>query len=112
MNEAQLQDAVIDLCRVYGVLVAHFRPARTATGWRTAVGGDGKGFPDLVLVGRRGVLYRELKSETGQPSLDQCAWLDALHEAGEDASVWRPSDWPHHIEQELAAISGRRKATA
>lgn len=112
MNEAQLQDAVIDLCQLYGLKVAHFRAARTERGWRTPVGADGAGFPDLVIVGRNGVLWRELKSDLGRVRAEQFAWLDALHDAGEDATVWRPTDWPDHIEAELAALAGRRKATA
>lgn len=112
MTEAQLQDAVIDLCRLYGLKVAHFRPARTDRGWRTPVGADGAGFPDLVIVGRNGVLWRELKSDRGYLSHEQQAWLCVLTAAGGDTAVWRPCHWPDHIEAELAALAGRRKATA
>src|SRR5258705_9090381 len=59
MSEEELLTAVLQLCRVLGLRTAHFRPARTEKGWRTPVSGDGKGFPDLIIVGSQ-VLAREL----------------------------------------------------
>jgi hypothetical protein len=50
------------------------------------------GFPDLVLVGRRGLLFRELKRETAQPTAKQREWLDSLAAVGADTGLWRPSD--------------------
>ena len=94
MTEAELQDAVIDCAHLFGWQVAHFRPARTQQGWRTPVAADGKGFPDLVLVGLR-VAFIELKSDKGKISGDQQRWLTALgeHSANVDVTVWRPCDW-------------------
>lgn len=92
MSEADLLANVLDRARWLGVAAAHFRPARTKAGWRTAVAGDGKGFPDLVLVGPGGVLYRELKAEAGRLEPAQKRWRDALQAAGADWAVWRPSD--------------------
>jgi hypothetical protein len=60
--------------------------------WRTAVAGDGAGFPDLVLVGEPGVLFVELKSAKGRLSEDQKGWIAAL-EPHVDTMVWRPADW-------------------
>lgn len=105
--EADLQSAVIDLARFHGCIVAHFRAARTAKGWATPVAADGKGFPDLVIVGT-GVLYRELKSDRGYLSREQQAWLCALTAAGQDADVWRPADLHNgRIPTELARLAGR-----
>lgn len=92
MSEEDLLGAVLDMAAVHGVRTAHFRAAKTAQGWRTPVQGDGKGWPDLVLVGAGGVLFRELKSAAGSPSEEQRAWLVALNVAGQDANVWRPVD--------------------
>jgi hypothetical protein len=92
VTEAAFQTSVIDLARVTGWMVAHFRPARTEQGWRTPVAADGKGFPDLVLVRER-VIFAELKSDTGRLSDDQHAWLAALEAAGVEAYVWRPDDF-------------------
>lgn len=35
VTEAQFQAAVVDLARLAGWRVAHFRPARTSHGWAT-----------------------------------------------------------------------------
>lgn len=93
MTEDQLLSNVLELCTRLGLRTAHFRPARTAQGWRTPVQGHGKGFPDLVVVGPGGVLYRELKSDRGSLTADQREWLTALTAAGVDADVWKPAHW-------------------
>ena len=89
LSEAQLQARVIDLARLRGYRVAHFRPARTAQGWRTPITGH-PGFPDLVIAKDGRFLAIELKSSTGRPTRDQLSWLDAL---GEHGRLWRPDDW-------------------
>jgi hypothetical protein len=93
-SEKTFTAKVIELARGYGWKVAHFRPARTAKGWRTAVQGDGAGFPDLVLV-KKFVVFAELKTATGKPSEEQMEWKRRLQVAGELAYTWRPSDWPY-----------------
>ncbi len=92
MTEADFQRQIIDLARLHGWKVAHFRPARTEQGWRTPVSADGKGFPDLVLVRGR-VLFVELKSAKGRLTYEQHEWLDALTRAGAEVHVWRPDDF-------------------
>lgn len=82
MTEKQLLESVRDLCKLYGLLVYHtHRSDRSEAG-----------FPDLVIVGAGGVLFRELKSQTGKATPDQTKWLDRLREAGADAALWRPTD--------------------
>lgn len=105
ISEDDLQKTVLDLCRLLHVRVAHFRPARTDRGWRTPVAGDGAGFPDLVLVGPSGVLWRELKTQKGTISSDQLDWLADLQRAGADAGIWRPSDLVGTVRRELEAIA-------
>jgi VRR-NUC domain len=93
VSEAELQSAVIELAQMLKWRVMHQRPGLTQSGhWRTATQGDGKGWPDLVLVRDR-VLYRELKSARGTLSVEQQDWIKALKRAGADVDVWRPSDW-------------------
>lgn len=106
MSEDDLLKAVLDMARVFGIMSAHFRPAQTKRGnWVTAVQGDGKGYPDLTLVGPGGVLFRELKSAKGTCSPEQGTWLASLIAAGVDAAVWRPDDLKSgRIERELRAI--------
>lgn len=94
MTEADWQTQVLDLARLYGWRVAHFRPARTEHGWRTPVAADGKGWPDLVLVHPdKGVIFAELKTDRGRLSDDQKAWIDLLDAAGAAVHVWKPSDF-------------------
>jgi hypothetical protein len=102
VTEAAFQDQVIQLAHVYGWRVAHFRPAQTAKGWRTAVAADGKGFPDLVLVRDR-LIVAELKARSGDTTPDQEAWLHATRQAGVETYVWRPDDLPS-----IGAVLARR----
>ena len=104
MAETEFQAFVVKAAHAAGWLVAHFRKARIrrADGsiyYATPAAVEGVGWPDLVLVKRR-VLYREVKTERGVVSPDQQAWLDALGAAGADAKVWRPRDL-EEIETEL-----------
>lgn len=109
MTEQELLDAVLQLAKVLGLRTAHFRPAKTEKGWRTPVAGDGKGFPDLIIVGSS-LLARELKSEQGRLTPEQVAWRGALYVAGLDATEWRPSDWRSgRIERELRQLAQPRR---
>lgn len=93
MSEADLLAAVIALARVLGWRVAHFRTALTGRGWKTAVAGDGAGFPDLLLVGHGRIIAAELKSDIGKVTPEQWKWLCAFGQNGVGAHVWRPDDW-------------------
>lgn len=98
MNESDFQTRVIDAAILYGWRVAHIRPARTAKGWRTPYIGH-IGLPDLIMARGGRVIVAELKSDTGKPTLDQRAWIDA---AGTCGYLWRPRDW----EQVLRVLGG------
>lgn len=50
------------------------------------------GFPDLVAVRGRRIIYIELKRETGTTTEAQEWWHAALREAGQEVYVWRPRD--------------------
>ncbi|WP_181778945.1 VRR-NUC domain-containing protein [Pseudonocardia pini] len=89
-SEAAFAEWVIQAAQLHGWRVAHFRPARTAAGWRTAVQGH-IGSPDLLLARDGDVLLVELKTDRGQLRPDQRTWLDHL---GQHATVWRPADRP------------------
>lgn len=92
MTEGQLQGAVIDAAHILRWKVAHFRPARTKHGWQTAVGADGKGFPDLSLFRER-IVFAELKVEYRKLSAEQEYWRDWIIEAGGEWYQWREKDW-------------------
>jgi hypothetical protein len=91
--EEGFQERIIDLAHLHSWKVAHFRPAQLADGsYRTAVSADGQGFPDLLLVRER-IIFREIKTDTGQLSHEQRAWGRWLTAAGQDWDVWRPRHW-------------------
>ena len=59
------------------------------------------GWPDLVLIEpikQRRVLFAEIKAEKGKVTAEQDWWLRALRACGEEAYLWRPSDWDAIIE--------------
>lgn len=76
-TEADVQAIIADYARMRGWLVAHFRPARVADGWRTAGSYDAKGYPDLTLAKRGRVLHIECKGPRGVVPPEQEAWLAA-----------------------------------
>lgn len=93
-SEAGFLTAVLQYAKLCGWRTAHFRPALTSRGWRTAVQGDGKGFPDLVLVRAGRIVFAELKMPRGRLSPEQVAWMDALKQTPFEIYVWTPDDWP------------------
>lgn len=95
VTEEQFQQQVFDLAHIYGWQVAHFRPARTAYGWRTAVSADGKGFPDTVMVkAGQPVIFAELKRKGGKPTLEQVQWMELLRAVpGVLVRLWQPDDF-------------------
>jgi hypothetical protein len=97
MSEGELDRGVRHIASDLGVLVYHTFDSRRSE----------PGFPDLVLVGSRGVMYRELKRETGKLTAAQKTWLAALRKAGQDAGTWRPSALlSGDVARELAALAG------
>ena len=82
MPERELQEHVRQLCADLGLY--HYHPhnsARSAPGW-----------PDSTIIGRGGILYRELKTEHGSLSADQRHVGALIRQAGGNWAVWRPRD--------------------
>ena len=94
MTEAQLQAAVIDLCKLRGLWWFHpYESRRSSSGW-----------PDLVILGRQ-ALFAELKSEDGRRSMAQLRCAGRLTAAGLAYRLWRPEDLKDGtITRELEAI--------
>lgn len=84
MTEAELLDRVLKQCGSLGLGVYHNPETKRATM---------RGFPDLVVWGRGGLIFRELKSERGRRSIAQYNVATSLRAAGADFAVWRPIDW-------------------
>jgi hypothetical protein len=96
INEHELEDAIRRQCLARGILRFHVRDARGMT----------RGFPDDVLIGARGLLWRELKSEYGMLTPDQRTVRNALRALGQDWALWRPADLQNgRIARELEEIS-------
>jgi hypothetical protein len=102
MKESTFQSSVIMLAKLHGWLVMHTRAVEIRPGvWKTPLQGHA-GFPDLVLAHQsRGVIFAELKSDTGRLSAMQKTWLDTLDLAGVENHVWQPKDL-EKISQRLA----------
>lgn len=84
MAEKEFLAQAVQLARLCGWLCYHTLDSRGSAG----------GFPDLVLVKGRRVVWAELKSESGRLSPGQESWRDRLLAAGQEWYCWRPSDWP------------------
>jgi len=109
VTESEFQAATLDLARLLKSRVAHFRPAMNARGERrTAVAGDGAGWPDLVMARDR-LIAVELKSDRGRLSVAQQEWIHALGQAGVETYVRRPADWSNGV---IEAALRRRAAAA
>lgn len=92
ISESAFTHQVIQLARVLGWRVAHFRPAMTKRGrWVTAVQGDGAGFPDLIMLRKDRRIMAELKAAKGKTTEEQDRWLEAARCAGFEVYLWRPA---------------------
>ncbi len=88
MTEQELLDTLItdtrnrlSLAHLLHWRTAHFRPAMLQSGgYRTAVSGDGKGFPDLVFARVPRVVTMELKVRGNKLSDDQADWNNVLQD--------------------------------
>jgi hypothetical protein len=102
ISEAAFTTHVIDLAQWLDWKVAHFRPARVTVrgreSFRTAVQGDGVGFPDLLLIRGPRLVAAELKSERGRLTREQAAWLEAFAGAGIETHIWRPAQLEELVE--------------
>jgi hypothetical protein len=99
MTEPELQEAVRVMCARLGLYQHHTYDSR-----RSALG-----FPDCVIINLRDgtVMWRELKSDTGQQTTDQKRVGYALKAGGHDFAVWRPADLASgKIGRQLVRLAG------
>lgn len=97
MPEAELLRITKMICTVYNVYCIHERDSRQQ---------EVKGVPDLIMAGKNGTLWRELKSHYGSLSPEQRRFGSVLTHAGEDWAVWRPVDLINAtIETKIARIA-------
>ena len=87
ISEDELLTCVIECLRLFHWRYFHIRNSKAGI-----VQGN-VGFPDLVAVRDGRIVVAELKSERGDLTADQRAWLEDWEFAGARVYVWRPSDW-------------------
>lgn len=96
MTERELQRAITDLCDWLNLAWYHTHDSRRSVA----------GFPDLVIAGPGGILYREIKSIGGRVSDGQKKWLNTLNASGGDARIWYLANWQDGtVRKELTAIA-------
>lgn len=92
ISEREFQRSVISLARMTGWVVDHTPPMRNMGGDIYTGGLTGK--TDLVLfsLNGKGIIYAELKTETGRLSEAQKRFADIIRGNGAEYYLWRPSD--------------------
>lgn len=95
ITETAFQNKIIALCRWLNLRTYHTYDSRKSA----------PGFPDLVIVGKNGVIFAELKTTRGKITAHQQAWWNDLKRAGAEAYIWRPEDWGT-IQNVLKRIAG------
>lgn len=99
LNEAQFTRLVIDMARLFGWRVAHFRTVRVQRKdgsfyYETPVQGDGAGFPDLLLIKGDVGIVAELKVGKNRLTDAQASWIVKFNKVGFRVYEWRPKDLP------------------
>src|SRR5206468_2781955 len=102
VTENDFLKRVLDLAKLSGFRVAHFRPAMTRSGdWVTRMDGH-NGFPDLVLTKGGRLLFCELKVGSNKLTDAQEQWLERLRQVpGVEVYVWKPQ----HFEQIIQTLT-------
>lgn len=83
MTEEEFQRQAEAECSRLGLHWHHCTDPRRCRGPR--------GFPDLLAIGRRGLVLAELKSPSGETSAEQDAWIWTAHQFGLAIPVFRPA---------------------
>lgn len=86
MQEDELLRQILGCCREHDVYAFHVYDSR-----KTSC----NGFPDLVLAGKRGLLFAELKTEYGTLSSSQTDWKYRILASRNIYQLWRPGDLDH-----------------
>lgn len=110
LTEKELERAIAEMARFLGFMVFHARPAQTSKGWRTPVAYDGKGYPDLTLVGNGRVVFLEVKSDKGKLSPDQEGWKRHIIQAGAEYFLLTPQSWTSGEVDTILGARSRHRA--
>lgn len=116
MTGRDLENAVLELAGLLGFRCCHWRPAKTARGWRTPIQGAGsKGFPDIFLIhpATGAILFAECKAGAGRLEPDQRDWRDVLLFAGMRYELFTDKDWADgRVETVLLEAAGKTRRAA
>jgi hypothetical protein len=85
MTEAELHDEITGLADQLGITWHHCADSRCCAGQ--------PGLPDLLLIGDRGLMFAETKSDTGRRSRAQLVYASRLHWACARYQLWTPEHW-------------------
>jgi hypothetical protein len=97
MAAERLITEVQDLCTFYRVRYFHSTDSRRDLG---------KGWPDYVIAGPSGIIFRECKGELNDVTAEQTAWKWTLRASGLSWDVWRPKDLASgRVEAEISALA-------
>lgn len=103
VRQAGMIAAISELCSGFG-LMWHFVPDSRRLNCP-------KGFPDVVIAGPGGVIFRELKTPHHYLTPEQKTWSWTLRSAGADFKVWMPMSFRQgEVRSELAALAARQAA--
>lgn len=83
MTEAELEAEIANACSNLDIWRHHAPDSRRGEA----------GWVDDVILGRKGALFVENKSEAGRRSLAQIKVANLLVMGGLSYRLWRPSDW-------------------
>lgn len=94
VSEKVSMQQVLDLATLQGWLTYHTYDSRRSS----------PGFPDVVMVRGKHLLFAELKSEKGKFSQPQKQWLEALAKVETVSShLWKP----HDFDEIMVVLKGR-----
>ena len=103
MTETRLCKEIESYCDSLGLAYHHNPDSRRVHGK--------PGFPDYVIAGPHGVLYREAKDERNSLGPDQRVWGRLLEACGADWGTWRPRDlFSRRILYELQELTEEYRA--
>ena len=101
LTEKELTASVIQMARLFGWRIAHFRSVETKRqGWQTPVQGDGKGYPDLCLVRER-IIFIELKCGKNKLEPEQEVWRDKIILAGGEWYLLTDKNWEEGLAEKI-----------
>ena len=95
MTETEFTNELLKWAKAYGWHRFHARSSgRMHNGKAIPTVQGNSGFPDLVLLRGKRLIFAELKVGKNKPSDEQLQWIAMLDEVhGVEVHLWRPEQW-------------------